>query len=134
MKADYIQAIHHYERLLHLAQDTAHLQMLSVAHSGLADSYLAQGDTRQALDQALRARQAAQDTGSAFARGLSARALGDVYLRLQDTRQAAVLFEESIPLLEGAKEEAELMKARQGRELAVSRLNANPPFKSATGE
>jgi len=111
---DHAQAVHYYERLAQLAQDAGHKPMLSIAFSALADAHLALEDSQQALEYAQQAWQVAQDAGLGAELGISCRVLGDVWLALAEPDQAKVWFERSIPLLEQACEDEELVKARRG--------------------
>ena len=63
----------------------------------------------------------AQDTGSSVDLGVSYRAQGEAWLALGEMVQAQTYFERSIPLLEEAREDEELEKAKSGLEQARSR-------------
>jgi tetratricopeptide (TPR) repeat protein len=117
---DYEQMAQHYEKLARLAQDTEHKPMLSTALAGLADASLAMGNPQQALKYAQDAEQMAQDTGSSVDLGVSYRAQGEAWLALGEMAQAQTYFERSIPLLEEAREDEELEKAKSGLEQARS--------------
>ena len=124
LRGDCAQAIHYYAKLAQLSRDTGHRRMLCLAHSGLADAHLACGDLRQALDHALSASRLAPEVGAGLETGISWRVLGDVRLALGDAQEAAACFVQSLPLLEDAKDEEQLAKARRGLEAARSQLSA----------
>ena len=132
-RGDYAQAIYYYNKLAQLSRDTGHKRMLCLAHSGLADVYLAKGDPHQALDHALKAAQAAREIGPGDEAGISWRVLGDVRLALGDARQAIACFEQSLPLLQEARDEEQLLKGRRGLEAARSRLSAESSIQSSGG-
>lgn len=116
------QAAHYYEQVKQSAHDTGHRRMFSRANSGLADVYLSLGDSQRALEHAQEAQQVAERIGSGVELGVSYRVLGEVHLALGQVEQAKTYFEQSIPLLEEAREDEELAKARRGHELTLSRL------------
>ncbi len=130
---EYPQAIYYYEELAHLAQRMGHRRMLSVAQTGLADAYLAQGNAQAALERATDAHRLAQEVGPGVEMGMSSRALGDVWLRLGDDRQAQAFFEQSMPLLEAAKEESELARAHTGLKAIKDRRDADPAAQQTGG-
>ncbi len=95
-----------------------------MAYSGLADTYLALGNLEQALGYAQSAWQTAKEIGAGRELGISCSVLGMVLLALGETPQAKIYFEQSIPLLEEAKEYEDLVRTRRGLELALSQLSA----------
>jgi tetratricopeptide (TPR) repeat protein len=117
------EAIHYYERLANLASNLQNKPLLSTACAGMADAYLALGNMQRAREYAQDAYRIAQGSNSAVDQGVSLRILGEVALALGEPVQAKTSFEESILLLEEAKEDQELARARHGHEVAVSQLN-----------
>jgi hypothetical protein len=71
----------------------------------------------------LKASQAAQEIGPGAEMGFSWRVLGDVRLALGDTQEAEACFVQSIPLLEEARDEEQMIKARRG--LAAARAQSS---------
>lgn len=122
---DHTKAVHYYEKLAHLARDTGHKRMLSMACSGLADIHLAGEDLQRALEYAIEAHQVAREIGPSFELGIVYRVLGDIWSTLKDQVRAKACFERSIPLLEAAKEDEELTKARLGLKRVLSQLGAD---------
>lgn len=132
-RRDYTHAIESYERLLQLAQATGHQRMVSMAHTGLAEAYLAQNALQPALDRGLQAQHTARVIGSPLELGLSCRVLGDIYLQMKEVQQAQRAYQESIPLLEQAKEADDLAKAQRGYAAALTQLAASEPDPPAGG-
>jgi tetratricopeptide (TPR) repeat protein len=116
------EAERYYTRLRQLAADAGQKPMLSLAFCGLADSCLAQSETRRALDFAVQARQQAAEAGTGLELGLTGRVLGDIWLALDDAAQAKRYFEDSIPILKQHQEVEELTKARKGYQTALTQL------------
>ncbi|MBA7646699.1 Photosystem I assembly protein Ycf3 [subsurface metagenome] len=126
---DYTQAVNYYEQLRQLLKDTGDKRMSSTALSGLSEVYLAMGDTAQALKYAQNALQEVQDIGTGIELGVSYRVLGEVWLTSGKPDKARDFFERSIPLLEVARDNEELEKARKGYEKAVSLIKSAKPIK-----
>jgi len=105
-----------------LSLDTGHQRMLCMAYAGMADAHLARGEVQAALSHAEQAARVAHEIGPGEEAGLSWRVLGDVRLALGEAQAAAACFEQSIPLLEEAKDEEQLIKARRGLAAARARL------------
>jgi tetratricopeptide (TPR) repeat protein len=88
--------------------------MLSLAGSGMADGYLAQGQPEEALKYAEAALSSAEQSGGQLERGVSHRVLGDAWLALSQIGRARLAYEQSIPLLSSAGEPEELANAQRG--------------------
>jgi tetratricopeptide (TPR) repeat protein/tRNA A-37 threonylcarbamoyl transferase component Bud32 len=123
-QGNYAAAREDYATLAGLAQTADNKLMLSIAHAGLADAHLGSGAARQALAHASEALRLSEEVANRMAQGICRRTLGDVWLALGDNEQARACYEQSIPMLIEFNEEHDLIKARQGLELATNRLTS----------
>jgi tetratricopeptide (TPR) repeat protein/tRNA A-37 threonylcarbamoyl transferase component Bud32 len=119
---NYAAAVENYTALAGLARTSENTLMRSLADAGLADAFLGSGAVHQALSYALSALRLSEEAANRMAQGICQRTLGDVWLALGDAAQAKASYEQSIPILEEFNEEHDLTKARQGVDIAVSRL------------
>lgn len=111
----------YYEELAELVKNTGDRRMKSTAYAGLADTYLASGEPETALEWATRAMEEIEQQGTGVELAVSLRVLGDVHLEMGDLDRAKKYFEQSIPLLEKAKESEDLERARNG----LARIRSN---------
>jgi tetratricopeptide (TPR) repeat protein len=121
-QGNYEAAREDYAALAQLAQAAGNKLMRSIAHAGLADAHLGSGTAQQALAHAVEALRLSEEIANLMAQGICQRTLGDVWLALGDAAQAKAYYERSIPLLIEFNEEHDLIKARQGLEIATNRL------------
>ncbi len=124
---DHEQSIAYYTQLARTSEAIGNRHLQVFAQVGLADAYRARAELQTALQHAERSLSLATELGSAEDLGLTYRVLGDVQLSLDAHAQARQTFELSIPLLEQARDEIELNKARQGYQAAQPDRDDLPP-------